>query len=74
MAINRMTKTALEALKETCQKIIDGGTATRVLVKEFLECICYIIDDDDVQKGAGSMAPGLNMAKWAIRKWLNKSN
>lgn len=73
MSLNKITKTALEALAEVCIDMVKADGAAGEQVRDFLECVCYIIDDPDVQQGAGREAAlGLTGAKWAIRRWLKK--
>ena len=72
MSLNKMTKTALEALGEVCSKMVKEDGCSPQQVQDFLDCICYIMKDTEVQKGAGDFAMWLNTAEFFIRRWLKK--
>lgn len=73
MPLNRITRTALEGLGETCNQMVMDNAVSPQQVKDFLECICYIISDSEVREKAGpEAAAGLVAAKWAIERWVKK--
>ena len=72
MSLNKITKTALEALGEVCQRIVQNDDCTGDDVKDFLECLVFIMRDRQVEKGAGEAGIGFTLAGWYINRWLNK--
>lgn len=73
MALNKLTKSALEALGEVCNEIVMADEVNRKQVKDFLECISHIIRDREVLRTAGTeTATGLGIAGWYIDRWLDK--
>lgn len=65
-----MTKKALEALGEKCGEILKKDGAEPRDVEDFLTCLCYIMEDKEVIKGAGKAGVWLEMALIWIRRWL----
>lgn len=72
MPLNKITKTALEALGEVANQMVLNDEATSEQVYNFMDCLCYIMKDSEVQKGAGDAAMWLNTAEFFIRRWLKK--
>ena len=72
MSLNKITKTALEALGEVCNQMVKDDVVSPQQVRDFLDCICYIMKDMEVQEGAGDAAKWLNIAEFFIRRWLKK--
>ncbi len=72
MSLNKITRTALEALSETCNQMVQEDAVSPKQVQDFLDCICYIMKDMEVQRGAGDAAMWLNTAEFFIRRWLKK--
>lgn len=72
MSLNKITKTALEALGEVCSQMVKDDAASPQQVRDFLDCLCYVMKDSEVQRGAGDAAMWLNTAEFFIRRWLKK--
>lgn len=72
MPLNKITKTALEALGETINQMVLDDDAKPQQVRDFLECLCFIMDDGNVVEAAGDASVAFPLAKWYIRRWLKK--
>lgn len=72
MPLHKVTKTALEALGEICTNIVTADAVTPKQVEDFLECLCYIMDDREVKQGAGDAATVFGIARWYIKRWVDK--
>ena len=72
MSLNKITKTALEALGEVCNQMVKEDAVSPQQVRDFLDCICYIMKDLQVQEGADDAAKWLSIAEFFIRRWLKK--
>jgi hypothetical protein len=70
MSLNDLTRKALDGLQDTCQKIKDKDGASPEDVDDFLTCLCFILEDKEVIKGAGKFGVWLEMALIWIRRWL----
>ncbi len=72
MSLNKITRTALEALSETCNQIVQDDAVSPKQVRDFLDCLRYFMNDIEVQRGAGDAAIWLNTAQFFISRWLKK--